>query len=78
VDKTNVYSRSATSAPAAGIQSGHNDVKPERLGSGDIDALMARLVVEDNRNRKPVLTKHGIYKAIGALAVIVVLFVFIL
>jgi hypothetical protein len=78
MDKAKFYSRNATSVPAAAIQPAPNDIKPERLGSGDIDALMARLVLEDKRSRKPALTKRGIYKGIGVFAVLVVLLVFIL
>jgi hypothetical protein len=78
VDKATLHSRSATNIPATGIQPGHKDTKPERLGSGDIDALMARLVLEEKRSRKPAVTKRGIYKAIGVFVVLVVLLVFIL
>jgi hypothetical protein len=78
VDKATLHSRSATSIPATGIQPGYKDTKPERLGSGDIDALMARLVLEEKRSRKPAVTKGGIYKAIGVFVVLVVLLVFIL
>jgi len=78
MDKTKFYSRSATSVPAAGSQPEHKDIKPERLGSGDIDALMARLVLEEKRSRKPGLTNRTLYKVISVFAVLVVLLVFIL
>jgi hypothetical protein len=78
VDKVEASSRSAANVPAAGIQAGHKELKPERPGSGDIDALMARLVLEDKHSRKPALTKGGIYKVIGICAVLVVFLVFIL
>lgn len=78
MDKARFYSRSPTSVPAAVIQPGQGDIAPERLGGGDIDALMARLVLEDKRSRKPTLTKRGIYKVIGVFAVLVVLLVVIL
>ena len=46
----------------------------ERLGTGDVDALMARLVAEDSRNRKPGLTREGLLKwVLGAVAVIILL-----
>ena len=35
---------------------------PERLGRGDVDALMARLAMEDNQNRKPGPTREGLFK----------------
>ena len=51
-------------------------VKPERLGSGDVDALMARLVMEDKLSQKPGLTQQGMYKVIAwAVAVIIALIV---
>lgn len=53
-------------------------VKPERMGSGDVDALMARLVMEENRNRKPGMTKQDLYKWVLGAAVIVMLLVLIL
>lgn len=77
-DKAEVYSRSAANVPAAGIQPGQKELKPERPGSGDIDALMARLVLEDKRNRKPALTKSAIYKVVAICTVLVVLLVIIL
>ncbi len=49
-------------------------IKPERLGKGDVDDLMARLIMEEKRNKKPGLTQQTIYKwAAGIIAVIVVL-----
>jgi len=51
---------------------------PERLGSGDVDALMARLVLEENRNRKPGPTRHDLYKWLLGFAGVVVLLVLIL
>jgi hypothetical protein len=78
MDKAKFYSRDATSIPEAGIQPDHKAIKSERLGSGDIDALMARLVLEEKRSRKPALTKRGIYKVISVVAVLIVLLVLIL
>jgi hypothetical protein len=50
----------------------------ERLGSGDVDALMARLVAEDNRNRKSTPTREGVLKwvlgAVGAVILLVLIF----
>jgi hypothetical protein len=77
-DKAEVYSCPAANVPAAGIQPGQKEQKPERPGSGDIDALMARLVLEDKRNRKPALTKSAIYKVVAICTVLVVLLVIIL
>ena len=50
---------------------------PERLGSGDADALMARLAMEEQMSRKPGLTKQGLYKVALGFLVAVCLLVFI-
>ena len=48
--------------------------KPERLGSGDVDALMARLVMEEQRHRKPAISRASLYKwsavCVGSLLVL--------
>lgn len=49
--------------------------RAERLGSGEVDALMAKLIMEEKRDRKPGLTKQGIYKVVAVFAAIVLLFV---
>jgi hypothetical protein len=50
--------------------------KPERLGSGDADALMARLIIEEKRDKKPGFTKEGLYKIVaGFVAAIFLLMV---
>ena len=46
----------------------------EPLGKGDVDQLMAQLVMEEKNNRKPGLTQQGLYKWIGiSMAVIIFL-----
>ena len=45
----------------------------ERMGSGDADALMARLVMEDNNARKPAPDKSLIYKALAGIAILLLL-----
>jgi len=47
-------------------------IKPERLGAGDADALMARLVMEENNHKKPIPTRQGLYKWIAIFAVVVI------
>jgi hypothetical protein len=59
-------------------QAAASTARPERLGSGDVDALMARLVLEENRNRKPGPTRHDLYKWLLGFAAVVVLLVLIL
>jgi hypothetical protein len=77
MDKAKFYSRDTTSMSDAGIQPDHKAIRSERLGSGDIDALMARLVLEEKRSRKPALTKRGMYKVISLFAVFIMLLVLI-
>jgi hypothetical protein len=52
--------------------------RPERLGSGDVDALMARLVMEENRHKKSPPTRQVLYKwlgvGIGVIIVLILLF----
>lgn len=54
-----------------------DQVKPERLGAGDADALMARLVMEENRHKKPLPTRQSLYKWVAVFAVVVILLVVI-
>ena len=49
---------------------------PERLGAGDIDALMARLAFEEKASRKPAVSRQRIYTiAAGCTAAIIALVV---
>jgi hypothetical protein len=51
-------------------------VKPERIGKGDVDDLMARLIMEEKMNKKPGISTLTIYKwAAGIIAVIFLLVV---
>lgn len=52
-----------------------NAPKPARMGSGDIDALVARLAAEDLQSRKPVLTRAGVYKVTGGFLLVIFLLV---
>jgi hypothetical protein len=52
-------------------------MKPERLGAGDADALMARLVMEESRDKKSIPTRQGLYKWFAICAVVVILLVVI-
>ena len=71
-----VNTASQTAAISTGA--GGYQVSPERLRSGDVDAVMAQLIVEENLKQKPVLTKRSIHKWVAAVAVIIVLLVLIL
>ncbi len=49
----------------------------ERLGKGDVDAIMARLAAEERQQRKPGLRRATIYKvAAGSFVIILLLSVF--
>lgn len=52
--------------------------RTERLRSGDVDALMARLAMEESSKQKAGLTKSSIYKFVGGLAVVIILLIVIL
>ncbi len=70
------------SPTAAGDMTGrasaeHPMTKTDRLGSGDVDALMARLVMEEKNNRKPGLSSKSLYKFLIGFAIVVLLLVLI-
>jgi hypothetical protein len=52
--------------------------KSERLGGGDIDALMTRLAAEEKRSRQPGISRAGIYKVTGGLLLVIFLLVAVL
>jgi hypothetical protein len=49
----------------------------EPIGKGDVDQLMARLVLEEKNNRKPGLTQQGLYKWMGISVAVIILLVLI-
>ena len=51
--------------------------RPERLGRGDSDDLMARLILEEQRKQKPALTQKDIYKWVGIIAVAIIVLILI-
>lgn len=65
--KADSAARSAASQPTAA-----------HIGSGDVDALMARLAAEDMQRRKPGLTRAGLYKVTGGFLLFIFLLVVIL
>lgn len=44
----------------------------ERMGKGDIDQLMARLIAEERQQQKPAIQKSTIYKIVAVLVGIIV------
>ena len=70
-------SQVAASASCAGkVQ--EREVLPERLRSGDVDAVMAQLIMEEDLKKKPGLTKQTIHKWVVAVAVSIILLILIL
>ncbi|MCR8923463.1 hypothetical protein NO559_11805 [Dasania sp. GY-MA-18] len=67
----------AVQAASAQADGASIKVKPERLGSGDIDALMARLIQEEQQHKKPVLTKARVLRNTLLLMAAIVLLVLI-
>jgi hypothetical protein len=67
-----------TGGAAAGAARDYRPAGGERLGSGDVDALMARLVAEDNRKRNPGPTRQDLYKWVLGIGVVFILLVLIL
>jgi hypothetical protein len=49
----------------------------EPLGSGDVDQLMAQLVMEEKNNRKTGLTQQGLYKWMGITVAVIIFLVII-
>lgn len=51
--------------------------KTARLGKGDVNKLMANLIMQEKKNQKPPLNKLTIYKWFGIIAFIIFLLVLI-
>lgn len=62
-------------SPPSALPAGDRPVVAERMGRGDVDALMARLIMEENRSKKPLPTRQGMYKwiVISVVAAILVI-----
>ena len=68
---------SASSPAGIGAVGNSRPPAPERLGRGDVDALMARLVLEEKHGRKAGPTKQGIYKLAAGIAIGLIVLVMI-
>ena len=77
VDNVKTSSSIATKINNVENSSVSKQSRPERLGSGDVDALMARLILEEKQNQKPGLTKQTLYKWLAGFVVVVILLIFI-
>ncbi len=62
----------------AGKPIDHQTIRAERLSSGDVDSLMAQLIMEERSQQKPGLTKQTLYKWVGSLAIVIILLVVVL
>lgn len=77
LERAKTLSQTTLNQPATGALLQQPTPKRERLGSGDADALMARLIMEEQQNKKPGLTKQSLYKFVIGSAVVVVVLVLI-
>ena len=68
----------ASTITDAGIISGEQKMKPELMNSGDVDAVMAQLIMEENLKKKSGPTKQSINKWMIVIAAIIFLLVLIL
>ena len=68
---------SASSPAGIGVVGNSRPPAAERLGRGDVDALMARLVLEEKHGRKAGPTKQGIYKLAAGIAIGLIVLVMI-
>ncbi|MEN8169984.1 MAG: hypothetical protein ABFS08_07155 [Pseudomonadota bacterium] len=62
----------------AGNPINHQAIKSERLASGDVDSIMAQLIMEEKSKQKPGLTKQTIYKWVVGVAIVIILLVLVL
>lgn len=56
------------------VSAGGN-TEADRLSTSQVDDLMARLIMEEKQQTKPGLTRSGIYKFVGCLAIVVIIFI---
>jgi hypothetical protein len=61
---------------AAALAATNPEIKGS-LGTGDVDQLMAQLVLEEKNNRKSRLTQSGLYKWMGISVAVIILLVLI-
>lgn len=75
--KAKMPSGQARKTPTNAGAGAKNNPKPERLGSGDVDALMAKLILEEKQHQKPTITKQSIYKWLAVFIVVFLVLMFI-
>lgn len=56
---------------------GNLNVKSAGMGSGDADALMAQLIIQEELNKKPEITKQTIHKWVAGSAIAIILLILI-
>ncbi|MGI1679448.1 MAG: hypothetical protein K6L75_11985 [Cellvibrionaceae bacterium] len=78
INKARASQQSTVQTPASAKTASKGQMLGEearRLGGGDVDNIMAKLILEEKRGQKPLPTKNTLYKWIGiSLVVIVLLF----
>lgn len=62
----------------AGAPINPHAMRSERLSSGDVDTLVAQLMMEERSKQKPALTQKTIYKWVGGIAVVIILLVLVM
>jgi hypothetical protein len=77
VERAQVSTKPPVTGPENGGTLDQKAPKPERLGSGDIDAMMTRLIMEEKRDKKPGLTTQDLVKWVAGLTVAIILLVLI-
>ncbi len=68
--KTNPASATTATTPT-------QQTPPERLGEGDIDDLMTRLIMEEKGNKKPQLTPQTIYLWAGGILAVIIFLIYL-
>ena len=77
VERATGRAHSASYPAGTGAVGNPESPAPERLGRGDVDALMARLVLEEKHQRKAGPTKQGVYKLAAGIAIGLIVLVLI-
>ena len=66
-----------TETPSTTYNAANSIHRSERLASGDVDSIMAQLIMEEKATQKPGLTKQTLYKWVAGVAIVIILLVLI-
>jgi len=67
----------ATGAVGTNAVSGHQEMQSKNLENTNVDALMAKLILEDKIDYKPGPTKQDVYKWVGIITALIFALMFI-